>query len=119
MEMEVEQPEPRLPGASDPRHKAAPLPANDAERVDVLRSLSLLDTEEEEAFQRIAQAASATLKVWRACLPPSVSFVRVVRLSHARSVQRYATQPSKRPGRLQTGRVTFSTRRERTVPVHA
>ena len=44
-------------------HKGAPIRDNDEERLDVLRSLSLLDTEGEEAFDRITQAASATLKV--------------------------------------------------------
>jgi hypothetical protein len=47
-----------------PLHKAAPIRADDEERLDVLRSLSLLDTEPDPAFDRITHAASATLKVW-------------------------------------------------------
>jgi hypothetical protein len=50
-------------GGRHPMHKGAPIRDNDEERLDVLRSLSLLDTEGEEAFDRITQAASATLKV--------------------------------------------------------
>jgi hypothetical protein len=52
-----------LPRASHPMHNPAPLPGNEEERLEVLKSLSLLDTEEEGAFDRITQAASATLKV--------------------------------------------------------
>ena len=49
-----------------PLHKAAPIRADDEERLDVLRSLSILDTEPDPAFDRITHAASATLKVWMA-----------------------------------------------------
>ncbi len=50
-------------GHSHPLHKPAPVPDNAEERLEVLHSLSLLDTEPEEAFDRITRATSATLKV--------------------------------------------------------
>jgi hypothetical protein len=50
-------------GHSHPLHKPAPVPDNDEERLAVLSSLSLLDSEPEEAFDRITRATSATLKV--------------------------------------------------------
>jgi hypothetical protein len=50
-------------GHSHPLHKPAPVPHNDEERIAVLSSLSLLDSEPEEAFDRITRATSATLKV--------------------------------------------------------
>jgi len=46
-----------------PMHKGAPIRENEVQRLDVLKSLNLLDTDVEEAFDRITQAASATLKV--------------------------------------------------------
>lgn len=49
---------------SHPMHKPAPIRDDDGERLEVLRSLNLLDTEGDEAFDRITHAASATLKVW-------------------------------------------------------
>jgi hypothetical protein len=49
-----------------PLHKGAPIRDDDVERVNVLKSLSLLDTDAEESFDRITQAAAATLKV-RSC----------------------------------------------------
>ena len=50
-------------GHTHPMHRPAPIADNDEERIDVLRSLSILDTDVEEAFDRITKATAATLKV--------------------------------------------------------
>ena len=65
--------ESHLPRASHPLHRPAPVPDNDVDRLDVLKSLSLLDTDNEEAFDRITQAAAATLKVSKACFAVDAS----------------------------------------------
>ena len=56
-------------GSSHPLHKGAPIRDDDA-RVQVLQSLDLLDSEPEGAFDRITEAAAATLKV---CLCAAVA----------------------------------------------
>ena len=42
-------------GHTHSMHRPAPIADNDEERIDVLRSLSILDTDVEEAFDRIAK----------------------------------------------------------------
>jgi PAS domain S-box-containing protein len=47
---------------------AAPLPANEAQRLEALRALNLLDTPPEERFDRITRMAARTLNVPMACV---------------------------------------------------
>ncbi len=47
---------------------AAPLPANETQRLDALRALNLLDTAPEERFDRITRLAARVLGVPMACL---------------------------------------------------
>src|SRR5579859_6344871 len=47
---------------------AAPLPANEAQRLEALRALHLLDTPPEERFDRITRLAARILNVPMACV---------------------------------------------------
>jgi len=47
---------------------AAPLPANEAQRLEAVRALNLLDTSPEERFDRITRLAARLLNVPMACL---------------------------------------------------
>ena len=47
---------------------AAPLPANEAQRLEALRALNLLDTPPEERFDRITRLAARVLNVPMACV---------------------------------------------------
>ena len=47
---------------------AAPLPANEAQRLEALRALNLLDTPPEERFDRITRLAARILNVPMACM---------------------------------------------------
>src|ERR1700689_2223175 len=47
---------------------AAPLPANEAQRLEALRALHLLDTPPEERFDRITRLAARVLNVPMACV---------------------------------------------------
>ena len=71
----------RNTGSSHPLHKGAPIRDDDDARVQVLQSLDLLDSEPEGAFDRITEAAAATLKV---CL--CAAFASTVALSIPRPV---------------------------------
>src|SRR5271167_278689 len=54
--------------ASGPNKMSAPIPPNEAQRLEALRALNLLDTPPEERFDRITRLAARVLNVPMACV---------------------------------------------------
>jgi hypothetical protein len=55
-------------GANSLNPMAAPIPANEAQRLEALRALNLLDSAPEERFDRITRLAARVLNVPMACV---------------------------------------------------